>query len=340
MDIDERYMRLALELAKKAEGLTSPNPMVGAVIVKNGRVVGKGYHKRCGLPHAEVNALRSAGRKAEGADLYVNLEPCDHFGRTPPCTDAIIKSSIKKVIIGLKDPNPVNNGRGIKKLIKNGIKVTTGVLEEEAYELNRPYIKYITKKMPYVTVKVAESLDGKIATRTGESRWITRDDSRRYVHMIRAKSDAVMVGANTVLRDDPLLLSKSAGRKQPVRIVVCGRRSIPKRSRIFSQSGRFPVILARSKTGRVDLRQLLKDLARREIANILVEGGGELVADLVENKLVDRFLFFIAPKIIGGRLAKTPVEGIGIDRISKAVSLKNVKIRKFKEDILIEAEVN
>ncbi|MFH0763674.1 MAG: bifunctional diaminohydroxyphosphoribosylaminopyrimidine deaminase/5-amino-6-(5-phosphoribosylamino)uracil reductase RibD [Candidatus Omnitrophota bacterium] len=340
MNTDEKYMRVALNLAKKGEGFTSPNPMVGAVIVKNGRIVGKGYHKRCGSAHAEVNAVKDAGKKAGGASLYVTLEPCDRFGRTPPCTDALIESGIKRAVIAMKDPNPANNGRGIKKLAGSGIKVKTGVLRKEAIALNKPYIKFITKKLPYVTVKMAESIDGKIAAKSGESRWITGEESGRYVHSLRAKSDAVMVGANTILKDDSLLLSKRSGAKQPVRIVVCGRRTIPGNARIFSQIDKSPVILARSKAGRMDLRRLLSELAKREIANILVEGGGELVASLVEERLVDRFLFFIAPKIIGGRLAKTAVEGVGVDRISRAIPLKFVKIKRFKEDILIEAEVS
>lgn len=344
MNIDEKYMRLALGLAKKGEGFTSPNPMVGAVIVKNGRIVGKGFHKRCGSAHAEVNALKDAGNAAKGATIYVSLEPCGHFGRTGPCTDALIESGIKKAIIAMKDPNPVNNGRGIKKLVKNGISVATGILKEEAANLNRPYIKYITKKMPYVTVKIAESLDGKIATRTGESKWITGEDSRRYVHDLRAGSDAVMVGVNTIIKDDPMLLSKTSKEKQPLRIVVDSHFKTPKTARIFSKVERSPVIIATTKKNgashfsRVDLKALMKELAKREIANILVEGGGELVASLVEERLVDRFFFFIAPKIIGGRDAKTAVEGMGVDRISRAAPLKFVMIKRFKEDILIEAE--
>lgn len=346
MDIDKKYMRIALDLAKKGEGFTSPNPIVGAVIVKNGRIVGKGYHKRCGSAHAEVNALKNAARLAEGATIYVSLEPCDHFGRTPPCTDALIESGIKRAVIAMKDPNPANNGRGIKKLIKNGIKVKVGILREEAALLNKPYIKFITKKMPYVTVKIAESLDGKIATKTGESKWITGDDSRRFVHGLRAGADAVMVGVNTIIKDDPSLLSKTSKEKQPVRIIVDSHFKTPKNARVFSEVKRSPVIVATTKkngrghSSRVDLRALLKELAKREIANILVEGGGELVASLVEERLVDRFLFFIAPKIIGGRLAKTAVEGMGVDRISQATPLKFVKIKRFREDVLIEAEVN
>lgn len=321
-------MRLAIELAKKAIGKTSPNPAVGAVIVKNNRVVGKGYHRKAGLPHAEINALREAGRKAKGATLYVTLEPCGHYGRTPPCTDAIIKSGIKKVIIAMKDPNPINNGNGIKRLRGSGIKVDAGVLVKEAEAINKPYIKFITKGLPYITVKVAQSLDGKIATRTGDSKWISSEDSRRYVHELRGKADAVMVGANTVLRDDPLLLSK-VSRKQPVRIIVGGKSGVPRDAKIFSSLDRSPVIVVKS---------LSEALALANITHILVEGGGELIASLVEKDLVDRFLIFIAPKIIGGRAAKTAVEGAGISYIRDASNFKIKSIRRFKKDILIEAE--
>lgn len=339
MSNDKKYIRLAISLAKKAEGRTSPNPIVGAVIVKNRRIIGMGYHKKAGMPHAEVNALRAAGKAARGAALYVNLEPCDHFGRTPPCTDAIIKSGIKRVIIGMKDPNPLNNGRGIKKLKSCGIEVTTGILEKESGSINKPYIKFITKKMPYITVKVAQSLDGKIAAKTGDSKWISSEDSRRYVHRLRAGADAVMVGANTVLKDDPELLSRIQGCRQPIRIIVDGSRTIPASSKIFSHD-KYPVILASSICGskRADLAVLLKALAKKGIINIIVEGGGELIAGLIEKDMVDRLLIFIAPKVIGGRDAITAVEGIGCARIKDAVNFNIVNVRHFKKDILIEAE--
>jgi len=329
MNEDNRYMRLAIELAKRAEGMTSPNPIVGACIVKNGRIIGRSYHKKAGLPHAEVNALREAGQRAKGATLYVTLEPCDHFGRTPPCTDAIIKSGIRKVVIAMTDPNPINNGRGIKKLKRHGIKVVSGVLRHEAESMNKPYIKFVTKSLPYITVKVAQSLDGKIATKTGDSRWISSKDSRRYVHELRGKVDAVMVGAGTVLRDDPLLLSVTSRGKQPVRIVVAGRTKIPPNSRIFSATDKSPVLIVRS---------LEEALAQDGITNILVEGGGGLIASLIKKDLVDRFLIFIAPKIIGGAFAKTAVEGDGVKKIKDALSFKITNIRKFKNDILVEAE--
>ena len=342
MNTKYKYMALAIALAKKAEGMTSPNPIVGAVIVKNGRIVGRGYHKKAGTPHAEINALEAAGAKAKGATLYVTLEPCNHFGRTPPCTDAIIKRKIRKVFIGMRDPNPINDGSGLKKLKRNGIAVNFGILTRESEALNRPYIKYITKRIPYVTVKVAQSLDGKIATRSGDSKWISSGDSRRHVHKLRARSDAIMVGANTFRRDDPSLLSRIPGAKQPLRIIVGGGSKVPKSAKIFYGIKKYPVIFTAPAYGdgkKTDLLKLLKDLAKRGVTNILVEGGGELIASLVEKGLVDRFLVFIAPKIVGGRDAKTAVEGRGIDSIGGALQLKDVSIKRFKEDILIEAEV-
>ena len=341
MKTDEKYMRLALSLARRAKGLTSPNPAVGAVIVKAGKVVGKGYHKRCGLPHAEINALNAAGDKAKDATLYVTLEPCDHFGRTPPCTDAIIKARIKRIVAGMKDPNPANNGRGIRKLRKHGIKTSVGVLEDKARDLNRPFIKFITTGMPYVTVKMAESLDGKIATKTGDSKWVTSEDSRQYVRKLRSKVDAVMVGVNTVIKDDPALLSRIPGVREPARVIVDSDLKTPRNAKIFSTASISPVYIATAKRkhGKVDLRDLLKKLGKMGMINVMVEGGGGLVAGLIEKKLVDEFLFFIAPKIIGGKDAVTSVEGTGVRQMSQALMLNNMKIRKFRKDILITAEV-
>jgi diaminohydroxyphosphoribosylaminopyrimidine deaminase/5-amino-6-(5-phosphoribosylamino)uracil reductase len=328
-------------LAKKAEGRTSPNPLVGAVIVKNNRIVGRGYHKKAGLPHAEVNALKQAEKAAKGATLYVSLEPCDHFGRTAPCTDAIIKSGIKKVVIGMKDPNPLNNGKGIKKLKNQGLKVIISGIRKEAESINRPYLKFITKKLPFITVKVAQSLDGKIATKTGDSKWISSEDSRRYVHWLRSRADAVMVGANTAVRDDPLLLSKLSKDRQPARIIIDGDSKIPAALRIFSISDKSPVMLASSILGgnkRADLIRLLEILAQKGIMHILVEGGGELISSLIEKDLVDRMIIFIAPKVIGGRHAITSVEGSGVTRVKNAFNFKIKNIRRFRKDIMIEAE--
>lgn len=352
----ERYMARAIKLAKKAEGMTSPNPIVGAVIVKNGRIVGEGYHKKAGSAHAEVNAIRAAGRSARGASIYVTLEPCNHFGRTPPCTDAIIRSGIKEVIVGMRDPNPINDGAGVKKMRRSGINILFGVLEKECLAINGPYVKLITKKIPYVTLKMAQTLDGKIASPSGDSRWITGEDSRRYVHQMRSRFDAVMVGSNTVMKDDPVLLSKIRGSKQPIRIIVGGTSDMPASLKIFKTAGRSGVIVAhvrreivktyphiqylacRSKNGRVDLKDMLERLACRGIMNILAEGGGELAWSLIKDGLADKFLFFIAPKIMGGKASLTSVEGQGVNKAADAFRLKNVKVRRFKEDILIEAE--
>lgn len=358
----EKYMRIAIGLAKRAEGMTSPNPVVGAVIVKSGKIIGGGYHRKAGLPHAEIEALKAAGPKARGATMFVTLEPCDHFGRTPPCTDAIIKSGIRKVVIGMRDPNPINDGSGARKLHRGGVETVTGILEKEAAAINGPFIKFITKKMPYVTVKLAETLDGKIATRTGDSRWISSEESRRRVHELRGAVDAVMVGVNTVLRDDPALLNVLSGGKQPVRVVVDSLLKTPLRAKLLAtiskssviiaatgcaSSGRIKtfrnlgaeVVITKSKNGRVDLKSLLRELARRGIINILVEGGGELAASFAEERLVDRFLFFIAPKIIGGRNATTSIEGAGSGRMRDALMFSEVKVGRSGPDILVEARV-
>jgi len=337
MEKDEVYMRRALKLAGARRGLTNPNPTVGAVVVKRGKIVGSGCHKKCGLPHAEVNALVSAGDKAKGADLYVTLEPCCHFGRTPPCTDAIIRAGIKRIVIAMKDPNPINNGKGSAKLRSAGIKLITGVLAEEAEALNRPYIKFIKNKIPYVTLKMAQSLDGKIATRTGESKWITSEASRRYVDALRGRVDAVMVGSNTILKDDPSLTCKIPGAKQPLRIVAGGKSGIPRSAKILSDNGSSEVLIVRGSGGRVDLQKLLKKLGDSGVAHILVEGGGELAASFIKERLVDQYLFFVAPKIIGGRDAIASVEGDGIKYLRDAVRLKNMSVNKIGEDLLIEA---
>lgn len=367
MPSDAGYMKMAIDLAGKAEGMTSPNPAVGAVIVKSGKVVGKGYHKRCGLPHAEVNALNTAGTAARGGTLYVTLEPCCHFGRTPPCVDAIIDRGIKRVVIAMRDPNPLTDGRGIKRLRRAGIEVTVGVMEKEAAAINRPFTKFITKRMPYVTLKMAQSIDGKIATRLGDSRWVTSGDARSYVHSLRRKADAVMVGVETVIADDPELLPRgprSFGKKT-VRVIVDTSLRTPLNSKLLSDRAalsRSPVVMvttrkapaagmsacavrgatvliAKSKGGRVDLRDMLKKLGGMEITDLLVEGGGELAASLIGEGLVDRCIFFIAPKIVGGRDAPTSVEGRGASRMKDALELTDVTVKRFSKDIMIEARI-
>ncbi len=360
-NIHEHYMDLAIKLALKGKGNTSPNPLVGALVVKHGRVIGRGFHAQAGLAHAEVVALDAAGEKAEGATLYVTLEPCSHFGRTPPCVARIIKSGVKEVVVGMLDPNPLNNGKGIETLKANKIKVKVGFLEEKLKRLNAVFIKYITKRLPYIMVKVAESLDGRIATRTGDSKWITSDKSRALAHRLRRDFDAIMVGVNTVLRDNPRL-DAWFSRKHPVKIIVDSQLSTPENANIFS--GNAPVIIVtlasrpgqetenrkilsakaqilevKEKAGQINLKDMLKKLAGLGISSILVEGGGMLIGSLFDEGLVDKIMFFISPKIIGGKEAIGSVMGRGVLRIERALKLKEVRLRRLGEDFLIEGYV-
>ena len=365
MTIHEQYMRKALKLALRAEGRTSPNPIVCAIIVRGGKIVGAGFHKRAGGPHAEKIALSQAKEKARGATLYVTLEPCDHFGRTPPCTDALIASGIKKAYIGMIDPNPINNGKGIHRLNKHGIMTRSGILEKEAKAVNKPYIKYITRKMPYVTVKIAETLDGKIATRTGDSRWISSERSRRLVHRLRSRVDAILVGATTVAQDDPLLTVRLPGpsqHKDPIRVVIDSGLRTPIRSRIITTASRAPVIIATTgkaprrriarytqkgakvmvvtaRKGQVNLKELFRRLAERGVMHLLVEGGAETIASVLDEGLADRLIFFISPKIVGGRNSPTSVAGEGIAHMRNALIVKGMRVRRSGSDIMIEAEL-
>jgi diaminohydroxyphosphoribosylaminopyrimidine deaminase/5-amino-6-(5-phosphoribosylamino)uracil reductase len=355
------FMNLAMKLALKAKGNTSPNPMVGALIVKDGRIISSGYHEKAGMRHAEIIALEEAGKNAKGSRLYVTLEPCTHFGRTPPCVDRIIKSGIKEVIVGMIDPNPLNNGRGINILKQHKIKVKVGIFEERLKKINEPFIKYITKRIPFVTVKVAESLDGKIATKLGDSKWITSDRSRVFAHRLRQDYDAIMVGVNTVLRDNPKL-DAWFSKKQLIKIVVDSQLSIPCNANIFSKnsqviivtlpiclgqetenrkmlSQRARVLEVKEKAGQISLRSMMKKLAQLEITNILVEGGGTLIGSLFDEELVDKVLIFISPKIIGGKEAISSVMGKGIAHIENAIKLKDVKVRRLGEDLLVEGHV-
>ena len=366
MTEDERYMLLALRLARKGLGRTSPNPMVGAVVVKGNAIVGRGYHHRAGEPHAEILALRQAGMKARGATLYLNLEPCDHFGRTPPCTRGIRKAGIARVVAGMEDPNPLVSGAGIRRLRKAGVRVDVGVLEKECRELNAPFCKYITRKTPFVTLKAAASLDGKVATRSGDSRWVSSEVSRNYVHRLRQAMDAVVVGIGTVLKDDPLLTVRLPGRRRPhhqLRVIVESRLRIPLHSQLVRTAGQYPTLVAatpaaslsrrrrlatanvdiaiitKDARGHVNLRGLMKELARRGVVSLLLEGGSTLNASALKEGMVDRLLFFLAPKIIGGQRAPGVFGGDGILRIKDAEPLKITKVRRIGPDILIEASV-
>jgi len=370
--MEEKYLKLTISLAKKGIGYTSPNPLVGAVIVKNGEIVGKGYHHGYGLPHAEIDALRKAKENAGGATLYVNLEPCCFFGKTPPCTTAIIKSGIKKVVASLKDPNPRVSGKGINQLKKAGIKVETGILTEEAKKLNEVYLKFITTKKPFVTLKAAMSIDGKIATKTGDSKWITSKDTRDFSHRLRFQYDAILVGIGTVLKDNPYLdytptqtlPHKWGGRKgggsikRFTKIIIDSSAKLPLNAHLFKNSRvilattkmaplnklkklekKGVEILVLEKNKKVDLLKLMEELGKREISNLLIEGGGAINESALRLGIVDKVYFFISPKIIGGKNAKTPVEGEGIENLKEAILLKETRCQRIGEDFLVEGYV-
>jgi diaminohydroxyphosphoribosylaminopyrimidine deaminase / 5-amino-6-(5-phosphoribosylamino)uracil reductase len=357
-----QFMRKAIELAQKARGRTSPNPMVGAVVVRQGKVVGEGYHSRAGQPHAEIEALRKAGAKAQSADLYVNLEPCCHFGRTPPCTDAIIQAGIKRVFVGMKDPDARVSGKGLRALKAKGILVVSGILKNECINLNEAFLKVIKTGMPFVILKTAMSLDGKIATRSGDSRWISGELARNHVHKIRNHVDAIMVGTETVLKDNPLLTCRLAKKtvKQPVRIILDRRNRIPLTANIFKNSrsqkvvyvtgpdissGRLKALVARKvevvngKSGKkgFHIKPLLKVLAKREVNSILIEGGAELNASAFKAGVVDRIVAFISPVLIGGSQAPGFNGGQGVLKVNGAIKLKNIEVTKIGEDLMVEA---
>lgn len=359
--LDKKYMGIAVSLARKGMGRTSPNPAVGAVIVKNGRIIAADYHKKAGAPHAEALVIKKAGKDAAGATLYCTLEACSHYGKTPPCVDAVIKGGIKRAVFAMKDPNPLNDGRGISRLKKAGIRVEYGLLAKEAAAINKPFVKFMKRKMPYVTIKIAESLDGKIADAKGNSKWITSEKSRRFVHKMRAQNDAVMIGINTLLKDDPLLTNRyyRAIRRQPMRVIVDTAIKTPLSSRILKSGGGMVLIAAGQgasakrkellqkkgariallpeRNGRVKLAALLKYLKGIGIMSVLCEGGGELVSSLIRERLADEAYFFIAPKIIGGRLAPSSCEGPSAG-IRNAINLKNIKLEKMGTDILVRGE--
>jgi diaminohydroxyphosphoribosylaminopyrimidine deaminase/5-amino-6-(5-phosphoribosylamino)uracil reductase len=365
MTLHERFMKQALGLARKGAGRVSPNPLVGALVVRSGAVVGAGYHRYFGGPHAEVYALQQAGELARGADMYVTLEPCSHTGKTPPCADAIIQAGVGRVFAGMADPNPLVSGRGIKKLRAAGIAVETGILESECRRLNESFLKYITTGLPFVALKSAATLDGRIATRTGDSKWITCPESRRAAHRLRFEADAVMVGSGTVLADDPQLtvrLGRKAAR-QPLRVIVDGRLRTPLSSQVVQpgyaagtmivtsadraltpkarklKAAGVRVLACPQKSGRIDMRRLLKKLAAGGIASVLIEGGAELAASALADGVVDKVYVFYAPKILGGRQAVGMIGGTGPSRIAEAVSIVDMRFRRIRNDILIEGYV-
>lgn len=362
MNTDEQFMKKALSLARRGLGSTSPNPVVGALVVKDGRVIGSGYHKRAGGPHAEIEALNKARDGAKGATLYVTLEPCNHYGRTPPCTKAIVKSGITRLVAGIYDPNPQVRGGGCDCLEAKGVEVKCGVLEEECARLNEVYIKYVTQGRPFVIVKGALTLDGWIGTRTGNSKWITNEKSRRFVHTLRKRVDAIMVGVKTVIADNPLLvpyLSKSS-EPDPVRVIVDTNLRVPLESKVFDsvtsaltivatgsnvntarrkavEELGAKVITCRIRDGHIDLEGLLDALADMSICSVLVEGGATLFNSVIKGALVDKFYLFLAPKILCGDDGIPFTRGRGCDIISDCMSLEVTKVRRFDDDIMVEA---
>ena len=358
--VEEDYLRLAITMASRALGRTSPNPVVGAIIVRNGRIVGKGYHRGAGTPHAEIHALAEAGRKANGADLYINLEPCCHYGRTPPCADAIIQAGIKRAFVGIQDPNPLVSGKGIKRLREAGVRVKTGILEEACRKVNEVFIKYITTKRPFVILKAAASLDGKIAAVGGNAKWITNEKSRQYVHRLRDRVDAVLVGIGTVAKDDPMLTVRlqNRGGHDPIRIVVDSTLKISLRAKVFNPLSKAPTIVATTpkastrkikeieKKGgkvvvipspaKVNLQLLMETLGKEEITSVLIEGGGQINTSALDEGIVDKVVFFFAPCILGGAKAPMIVGGKGVSNVEDGLRLDRIKTRRFGDDVMIE----
>jgi diaminohydroxyphosphoribosylaminopyrimidine deaminase/5-amino-6-(5-phosphoribosylamino)uracil reductase len=350
--VDEAFMRRALALAERGGVAVAPNPKVGAVVVRGGRVVGEGYHRRFGGPHAEVFALRAAGARARQATLYVTLEPCaPHPKKTPPCTDLIARSGVSRVVCAMRDPNPAVHGRGLTLLRRAGIRVEAGVLSREAAAANAAFVKYHTTGLPWVAVKWAATLDGKIATRTGDSRWISGEKSRAWVHRWRDTFQAVLVGSGTVLRDDPML---RGARTKPARIVLDTAARTPPGSQVvrtardqdtvIAVSSKAPEVRVRAleragvrilRLDLLDLKLVLEALAEQGLHRILVEGGGEVHSSVLEERLADEACIFIAPKIVGGRDAKTPVEGEGLARMGEALRLEDVEVERSGEDVRI-----
>jgi diaminohydroxyphosphoribosylaminopyrimidine deaminase/5-amino-6-(5-phosphoribosylamino)uracil reductase len=351
---DERWMRLAIREARRGLGRTSPNPTVGAVLVRRGRVVGRGHHARAGAPHAEVVAIQAAGAAARGATLYTTLEPCDHYGRTPPCSLAILSSGVTRVVSGSRDPNPLVNGRGLRRLRRAGRAVEARFLEEECDALNEAWMTFIRLGRPHVTLKVAATLDGKIATASGDSRWVTGPEARALVHRLRNRVDAVLVGAGTARADDPRLTARGPGGRDPLRVVLDARASLPASLRLFRQRSRAATVVAhlragarapapgvemlrcRGRAGRVDLHDLLARLAGRGVTSLLVEGGAQVAGSFLAAGLVDRLLLFLAPRVAGADAlswAGTP----GPRRMADALRLSEVAVSRVGGDLLVTA---
>jgi len=352
-------MALAINLASATEGQTSPNPQVGAVLVKNGQMIGMGAHLKAGEPHAEVHAITMAGDKAKDATLYVTLEPCSHFGKTPPCSNLVIESGIKKVFVASVDPNPLVGGAGVKKMLEAGLDVQVGLMEEEAKALNKVFFHYISTGLPYVTLKSATSLDGKIATVTGESKWITGEEARKDVHRFRHSHDAILVGVNTVIKDNPSLTTRlKAGGKNPVRVVLdntlrtpldsrivndeaaetmimTGARAEPERIKQFTERG---IKVIKLETEQVEIHDMLKKLGDRAITSVYVEGGAEVHGSFLKEKAFQQVIAYIAPKLLGGKNAPAAYGGAGIARLEDTISLDIKDVKQIGQDIRIIAE--
>jgi diaminohydroxyphosphoribosylaminopyrimidine deaminase/5-amino-6-(5-phosphoribosylamino)uracil reductase len=359
---DLTMMRRAFELAERGRGFVEPNPLVGAVIVRDGTIVGEGWHQQFGEAHAEVNALNAAGEAARGATLYLSLEPCCHQGKTPPCTDAIRQAGITRVVAAMQDPFPQVNGRGAELLRAAGIEVQLGVGEAEAREQNAPYVKLQSTGRPYIIAKWAMSLDGKAATHTGESRWITGEPARERVHQLRGRVDGIIVGIGTVLADDPLLTARPPGPRTATRIILDSRLRLPLDSQLVRTARQAPVLIAHTPpvderkrrtleaagckcllvethSGRPFLRALLNELGRRQLTNLLVEGGSEVLGSFFQIREVDEVHAFIAPKFMGGKAALSPVGGVGVARMTEAISLQQVVVESIGEDVLIRGRI-
>ena len=362
---DEQYMKRAILLARRGSYAVSPNPMVGAVIVKNGRIIAEGYHHRCGAAHAEVVAIKNAttGRdeahsSINGADFFLTLEPCCHFGKTPPCTDAILAQMPARVIIGCLDPNPLVAGKGVKILKKAGIKITVGVMEDACRKLNEKFFKFMQTKIPFVTVKFAQSIDGRIATTSGDSRWISSETSRRYAHKLRSANDAILVGRGTIAQDNSRLTTRMFRGRNPLRIVVDSNLAISLDAEILKEQMAAKTIIFTRKdankekikaltaygveviaiavrNNRLDIRALLAELGRRNVSSLLVEGGAEIITTFLKEKLADKALIFIAPKIVGDGI--NAVGNLGTDKIASAIALRETTFKQLGGDIVIEA---
>ncbi len=361
---DYAYMKMALSLAEKGRGFTSPNPMVGAVVVKNDKVVGKGWHEKAGLPHAEVNAINDAGSMAEGATIYVTLEPCNHHGRTPPCTEKILAAGIRRVVVALADPNPDVAGGGLARLNAEGLETVSGILEQDAAKQNEVFLKYIQTGLPFVILKNAVTLDGRTATRDGDSKWITGPKSRRFVHMLRHQVDAIMVGIGTVRADNPSLTTRLEGfeGKDPVRIILDTRLSISEDANLLQLDsnsgtvivcGKFKpqdkkkrliekgaqVLETELQNGLIDLEALMPRLGKMGITSLLIEGGSHVSTSAMNAKIVDKVYFFYAPKILGGDDGVPVFQGKGPALMRQSVPIRDVSVRRFEDDVMIEGYV-